>query len=55
LLFVWLGLAAALHGAVRASAPGFRVRTTGRDIAGLSIFAIVILSVIFVISRLKGA
>ncbi|MGZ3416645.1 MAG: O-antigen ligase family protein, partial [Polyangiales bacterium] len=46
LLFVWLGLAAALHGAVRAQAPNFRVRTTGREIIGLVAFSVVILSVI---------
>lgn len=54
LLFVWLGLAAALHGAVRAQAPQFRVRTTGREVLGLVAFALGILAVIFVISRVKG-
>jgi O-antigen ligase len=54
LLFVWLGLAAALHGAVRLQAPQFRVRTSGREIGFLCAFAVVILGVIFVISRVKA-
>jgi O-antigen ligase len=54
LLFVWLGLAAGLHGAVNAQAPSFRVRTSARDVLGLSIFSVVILMLIFVISRIKA-
>jgi O-antigen ligase len=54
LLFVWLGLAAALHGAVRAQAPQFQVRTSAREIGWLAAFAVGILGVIFVISRVKA-
>lgn len=54
LLFVWMGLAAGLHGAVRIQAPSFRVETTRRDLEGLVAFSAIILVAIFVISRLKA-
>lgn len=54
LLFVWLGLAAALYRAVRAQAPSFKVETTRRDVVGLVVSSAVILIAIFVISRVKG-
>jgi hypothetical protein len=41
---VWLGLASALHGAVRHERPDFRVRVTERDVAGvvgLAVFSLV--------------
>lgn len=55
LLFVWLGLAAGLHGAVRAQAPSFRVTTTRRDVGGLLAFCALVLIAVFVISRVKTA
>lgn len=55
LLFVWLGMAGGLYGAVRQKHPSFSVRTTSRDLLGLAGFSVTILIVIFVISRLKAA
>ncbi len=51
LLFVWIGLGVALYGAVRARAPAFRVRTTGRDVLGIVACAIGALAVTYVFSR----
>lgn len=51
LLFVWIGLGTALHGAVRARAPGFRVQTTRRDLLGIFACAIAALAVTYVFSR----
>jgi hypothetical protein len=43
IFFVWLGLAGALYGAVRNENPDFRVRFTGKDMAGT--LTLVVLSV----------
>ncbi|MBI2392739.1 MAG: O-antigen ligase family protein [Deltaproteobacteria bacterium] len=51
LLFVWLGLAFALHGAVRAQAPDFRVTMTRRDLLGIAAFSLAILASVWIVSR----
>ena len=40
IFFVWLSLAGALYGAVRAAHPEFEVRATRRDVAGIFAFAV---------------
>jgi O-Antigen ligase len=46
IFFVWLGLSGALYGAVRHQAPDFRVKLTGRDMAG--VLGLAVLSLVIV-------
>lgn len=55
LLFIYIGLAGALYGAVRNSAPEFEVRVKPKEIGYLAIADVVIIAVIFVYTRIKGA
>ena len=54
LLFVWFGIAGALYTIVRAEQPSFEVRVGFRDFLGIVTLDVVILTLIFVYSRLKG-
>ena len=53
LLFVWLGIAGALYGAVKDEDPTFEVRIGGKDIAGIVIGGLMMLGIIFVYTRLN--
>jgi hypothetical protein len=46
IFFVWLGLAGALHGAVRAEHPGFTVSFTRRDLIGVATLAVASLALV---------
>ncbi len=53
LLFVWLGIAGALYGAVKNDDPTFEVKIGGKDLAGIIAGDLVMLAVIFVYTRLN--
>lgn len=53
-LFVYLGLVAALYGAARSYSRDFNVRIAGRDIFIVAAFDVTVLAAIFVYTRLKS-
>jgi O-Antigen ligase len=53
-LWIYLGLAGALYGAVRKHAPNFRVRLSGREVAAVAGFDTALIIVIWFYLRLKG-
>ena len=53
LLFVWLGIAGALYGAVKDDDPSFEVRIGGKDLAGIFFGDLAMLAIIFVYTRLN--
>jgi O-antigen ligase len=54
LLFVWLGLPGALYGIVRKRHPSFIVRIGWRDCLGIAAFDAVIITFLYVFTRLKA-
>lgn len=55
LLFVWFGIAGALYTIVKAEEPSFEVTVGARDFLGIVLVDVVLLTLIFGYSRLKGA
>jgi O-antigen ligase len=53
LLFVWLGLAGALYGAVKNDDPEFEVNVGFKDVIGIFVADLVLLAVIFLFTRLN--
>jgi O-antigen ligase len=53
LLFVWLGIAGALYGAVKADDPTFDVSIGGKDIVGLFLGDLAMVGIIYVYTRLN--